>query len=223
MSKILGDDVILDYFFTQNGSVEANGSEITGDAYHLEATKSITFTGRTRLVCTDGTSYPSYMEFTAPKIIFINSESGVAIRNNGKNSMTLKNASVNFDNVIYSSSAKYKGPISFSGTSSINITSNTNGKIIIKASTLTGTVSLDVESGVNDGDTFLIDATDNQLIITDGEWSATPSTVGNVTTYTLAKAGPSTKQRLFYTYENGSKKLRFLTDSDGKQRLLGSL
>ena len=44
----------------------------------------------------------------------------------------------------------------------------------------------------------------------DGDWIATPTTVGNVTTYTLTKSAPSKKQRLFYTYENGNRVLRFL-------------
>ena len=61
-------------------------------------------------------------------------------------------------------------------------------------------MSLDVESGVQDSDTFLIEATDNQLVITDGEWTATPSTSGNITTYTLSKATlQKPKFRLLYT------------------------
>lgn len=214
MSEILGDDVTLRNFYTQNGYVEANDQEIGGDSYHLEATNSMTFTGDFTLDCTSGTSFPSYMVFKAPKIIFNTVGApydwGISIWNNGKNSVTFLDSSVNFDNAIYETDSTYIGPIAFTGSSSINVTTASNGKMLIKASTLTGTISLDVESGVQDGDTFSIEATTNNLVITDGEWTATPSTVGNVTTYTLAKAGPSIKQRLFYTYENRNKVLRFL-------------
>lgn len=204
MAQNLGDVVVLNNYYTQNGYVEANGQEIGGDSYNLAATISMTFTGDFLCDSTSGTSFPSYVSFEAPKIIFstIPSDYGISIGNNGKNSVTLNNSSVNFDNAGYflDGDTDYQGPISFTGTSSINVTSNTNGKTIIKASTLTGTVSLDVESGVQDGDIFLIEATDNQLVITDGDWIATPSTSGNITTYTLAKAAvPKPKFRMLYT------------------------
>lgn len=215
MAQNLGDVVTIGSYKAKNGIAKGsvNGAPVAQFAsYDLVANQQITFIDSFICDATAGTSYPAYVSFEAPKIIFntISAIYGISIWNNGKNSVTLKNASVNFDNAKYDTDQDYVGPISFTGTSSINITPNTNGKTIIKTSTLTGTVSLDVQSGVNDGDTFSIEATTNNLIITDGEWTATPSTVGNVTTYTLAKAGPSKKQRLFYTYENGNRVLRFL-------------
>lgn len=228
MAQNLGDVVTIASYTAENGIVRGsvNGAPVKQfTSYDLVANQQITFEGDFQCYATKGTSYPAYVSFEAPKIIFntISAIYGISIWNNGKNSVTLKNTSVNFDNAVYDTDTDYVGPIIFDGNSSINITSNTNGKTIIKASTLTGTVSLDVQSGVQEGDTFLIQATDNQLVITNGEWTATPSTVGNVTTYTLSKAGPSIKQRLFYTYENGNRVLRFLTDTNGKQRILGSL
>ena len=221
MAQNLGDVVSIVGFHAKNGGVyEINGygavlREFTSS--HLIANQQMTLLHTILLDSTRRTSYPSNCIFEAPKII-VNTDVygnylGIDIWDNGKNSLTFNNSSVNFDNAVYDEDTDYQGPIAFTGTSSINITPDTNGKTIIYASTLTGTVSLDVENGVQDGDTFLIQATDNQLVITDGEWTATPSTVGNVTTYTLAKAGPSKKHRLFYTYNNGERVLRFLRSS----------
>lgn len=231
MAQNLGDVVTIRNFKAKNGIVQERKDSGTTlrqfTSNDLIANESLTLERYIILDATSRTSYPSYISFEAPKIIIDTSipsnYDGISIWNNGKNSLTFNNSSVNFDNAVYDGDTDYQGPIGFTGTSSINVTSNTNGKTIIKASTLTGTVSLDVEEGVQDGDTFLIDATDNQLVITDGEWTATPSTVGNVTTYTLAKVGPSKKQMLLYTVNNGIKKMRFLTDSNSKQRLLGGL
>lgn len=214
MPQNLGDVVVIDDYYSQDGFVYAgNWGEFTD--YHLVANQQMTLLNGVLLDSTPGSIFPTNAIFEAPKIIINTVVSGnyygIAIWNNGSNILTFNNSSVNFDNAEYDyTETDYIGPIAFTGNSSINITSNTNGKTIIYASTLTGTVSLDVESDVQDGDTFLIQATDNQLVIIDGEWSATPSTSGNVTIYTLAKAGPSKKQRLFYTYDNGEKVLRFL-------------
>lgn len=201
MSQNLGDVVTIQYYFAKNGFVSENTAggvvirEFTSN--DLIANQSMTFIGTMELVSTNGTQYPSYITFEAPNIYI---ESEIYIRNTAnKNSITFNNSSVNFDDASYSTNTNYIGPIGFTGASSLNITSNTNGKTIIKASTITGTVSLDVEDGVQDGDTFSIEATDNQLVITDGDWTATPSTVGNVTTYTLATALQKPKFRLLYT------------------------
>lgn len=211
MAQNLGDNPIVDDYWGDSGGIsfELDGDLVEGTSNTQIANNSMTFINGLGLSSYAGIN-PRHITFSAPKI-YLNS-TNIRIRNNGSNSITFDNSSVNFDNAIYNatSQADRIGPINFTGSSSINVTSNTNGKTIIKASTLTGTVYLDVQSGVNAGDTFSIEATTNNLIITDGEWTATPSTVGNVTTYTLAKAGPSTKQRLFYTYENGNKVLRFL-------------
>lgn len=210
MAQNLGDVVTILNYYAENGYVS---SDNLGDftSYHLIANQKMTLSGYVALN-SDNSSYQSNIIFESPEIVFNSSGWGIIILNNNYNSLTLLDSSVNFDNAIYdgSSFGNFYGKIIFSGNSSLNITSNTNGKTIIKASTLTGTVTLDVEDGVQDGDTFSIEATTNNLVITDGEWTATPTTVGNVTTYTLAKAGPSIKQRLFYTYENGNRVLRFL-------------
>lgn len=111
--------------------------------------------------------------------------------------LTLSNGYFNFDGTSWTTSGQ---SIVFGSNASLKITTSTNGKTIIKCSSVTGTITLDVDSGVQDGDTFLIEATDNQLVITDGDWTATPSTSGNITTYTLAKAAvPKPKFRMLYT------------------------
>lgn len=203
----LGYDAIVTAYWTANGQYSINGESIS-NADVLSAENSITFTGVVQLFSTDYSSVSSYITFEAPHIIFSNLGTlGIAIIKSSKNKLTFNNSSVNFDNVAYmnQSSAppsfpEVRGQISFTGTSSINVTPNTKGKTIIKASTLTGTVFLNVESGVQDGDTFLIEATDNQLVITDGDWIATPSTSGKITTYTLSKAAvPKPKFRMLYT------------------------
>lgn len=119
----------------------------------------------------------------------------------------INNGYLNTDAATWTS---YTGDFQFTGDSSLKITTDSNGKTLIKGGTVSGTITLDVDEGVQDGSTFSIEATDNQIVITDGEWTATPSTVGNVTTYTLAKAGPSKKFRLFYTVDGGNRTLRLL-------------
>ena len=225
MSQNLGDDVTILNYYAEDGYI-ASDNLGSFTSLHLIANKKMTLNGYVALNSSASQyQYHSYIIFEAPEIVFNSSGWGIVILNNNYNSLTLLDSSVNFDNAIYdgSSFGNYYGKIIFSGNSSLNITSNTKGKTIIKASTLTGTVSLDVEDGVQDGDTFSIEATTNNLVITDGDWVATPTTVGKVTTYTLTKSAPSKKQRLFYTYENGNRVLRFLTDTNGKQRILGSL
>lgn len=204
----VGDNVTVSNYYANSSGIQYDGYD-DFPSNTLTANNSITFTDMLRLRAYPSPNYRN-VTFGAPHI-YLNAND-ISIYNNGYNSITFDNSSVNFDNAIYNPNNKTDGigPIGFTGTSSINVTSNTNGKTIIKASTLTGTVSLDVESDVQEGDTFLIEATDNQLVITDGEWTATPSTVGNVTTYTLAKAGPSKKFRLFYTVDGGNRTLRLL-------------
>ena len=204
MAQNLGDVVTLTDFYSQNNYTEWDYTS-HGGKYFI-ANQQMTFVKDFILDGTDSSEqFITYITFEAPKIIFNTTTGvdGISIRNNGCNKLILLNASVNFDNAKYDTSSSYIGPIEFSGTSAINITTSSVGKTLIKASTLTGTVSLDVEDGVQDGDTFLIQATDNQLVITDGEWTATPSTSGNITTYTLAKAAPSVKTRFAYTSETG--------------------
>lgn len=203
----LGYDAIVTHYWASNGQYYING-EYVSNADVLSAENSITFTGPVQLFSIDDSDIPSYITFEAPYIVFSNlGTNGISIIKSTKNKLTFNNSSVNFDNVAYMDQSaapptfpEVRGQISFSGKSSINVTSDTNGKTIIKASTLTGTVSLDVEDGVQEGDTFSIEATDNQLVISDGEWTATPSTSGNVTTYTLSKATlQKPKFRLLYT------------------------
>lgn len=192
----LGSNVTISDFYSQNGYLTIDGVEPTGVTdLTFYATDSITFDGEILLDSDPYTPYPSDIVFEAPKInintVVEGSYYGVSISNNDKNSLTFNNSSVNFDNAEYDTDPNYIGPIAFTGNSSINVTQNTNGKTIIKASTLTGTITLDVEDGVQDGDTFLIDTTvSNQLVIIDGDWTATPSTSGNITTYTLSQAQP---------------------------------
>lgn len=215
----LGDVAVVSDYYAQNGYYTIDNVGPSGYGRILIASESITFTGRVKIDSDSDVDeeYRTFCVFDAPKIIFnnLNSSVGIQIRKNNNNKITFNNASVNFDNAKYSiyyrTVEAYRGDIEFTGTSSINITSNTNGKTIIYSRNLTGTITLDVGSGVQDGDTFLIDATDNQLTITDPTgWTITPSTVGNVTTYTLAKSGPKRKFRLLYTIDGGNKKLRFL-------------
>lgn len=126
--------------------------------------------------------------------------------NNGL--LSLAKGSFNFDTTTWSTTSQN---VEFGENSSIKITTVSNGKTLIKASTLTGTITLDVDDDVQDGSSFSIEATDNQLTIIDPTgWSITSSTVGNITTYTLAKAGAKRKFRLLYTIDGGNKKLRFL-------------
>lgn len=205
-----GDIVISEYYADEGGiTYKVNGIWETVTDINIYCSGSIIFT-HDALLESNGGNLRNVI-WSSPKI-YMNTtvDWGFAIRNNEANSVTFNNSSVNFDNTVYDTDPNYIGRIFFTGTSSLNLTANSNGKTLIKASTLSGTITLDVEEGVQDGDTFSIEATDNQLVITDDEWTATPSTVGNVTTYTLAKAGPSKKQRLFYTYENGNRVLRFL-------------
>lgn len=110
----------------------------------------------------------------------------------------LENGYINLDNIVWGN--RHSSNFEFGSNAQLQITSSSNGKTLIKATTVTGRITLDVQSGVQEGDTFLIEATDNQLIITDGEWTATPSTSGNITTYTLSKAAlQKPKFRLLYT------------------------
>lgn len=191
--------VVNDYYADEtNISFYLNGSYTQATNITLEASESITFTGYCGLDSWSSINKRN-VTFSAPKIYMnITGDWGFFIKNDGNNSITFNNSSVNFDNTVYSTDPDYIGRLFFTGTSSLNITSNSNGKTLIHASTLAGTITLEVEDGVQDGDTFLIEATNNQLVITDGEWTATPSTSGNVTTYTLARAN-TTKTRLVYT------------------------
>lgn len=205
----LGENATLTNYYSSESGASCNEYKpmpsIEGNSRNLilEATNTLTILGNFSLDTypDEEEEYASKPKLKAPKVILnTNGKYGIYISNSDTNLLTFLDSSVNFDNAIYYTNTNYIGRISFTGTSSINVTSNTNGKTIIKASTLTGTVSLDVEDGVQDGDTFLIQATDNQLVITDGEWSATPSTSGNITTYTLSKAAtPKPKFRMLYT------------------------
>lgn len=201
MAQNLGDVVELQDLYAENGYIRArNLGELT--SYTLIANQLMTLTQQVALYSYDP-NYPSNIVLQAPKIVFSNmSGYGIVIYDTPYNSLTFNDASVNFDNAQYNiiDLSGFIGKIGFTGTSSINITSNTNGKTLIKATTLTGTITLDAEDGVQDGDSFSIEATDNQLVITDGEWIATPSTSGNITTYTLTKATlQKPKFRLLYT------------------------
>ena len=171
----------------------------------LQSTDPLEFTGYTIVNSAGGNK--RNVTFEAPNI---DMNSAISIRNDENNSITYNNSIVNFDDATWNANVTFVGRMFFTGTSSLNITSNSKGKTLIKASTLAGTITLDVEDGVQEGDTFLIEATDNQLVITDGDWTATPSTVGDVTTYTLSKARPSKKFRLFYTVDGGNRTLRLL-------------
>lgn len=148
----IGDAVTVNDYYTQNGYVEFGGDEVSGNAYTLKATKSMTFTGTTLLNSTDGTSYPSNVIFDAPEV---NMESEISIRNNGKNSMTFNNAMVNFDKATWDSDTDYQGPIAFSGQSGIKVTSDSLTKDpLITASKLSGDVNLVIENGaIADGAT----------------------------------------------------------------------
>lgn len=161
----------------------------------LQSEDPLEFTGYTIVNSAGGNK--RNVTFEAPKV---DMNSAVSIRNDENNSITYNNSIVNFDDATWNANATFVGRMFFTGTSSLNITANSKGKTLIQASTLAGTITLDVEDGVQDGDTFLVQATDNQLVITDGEWTATPSTVGNITTYTLAKVAPVYKTRLIYEH-----------------------
>jgi len=156
----IGDAVIVNNYYTQNGDVDINGVPVSGSAYTLKATESMTFTGTTLLDSTSGTSFPSNVIFDAPEI---NMESKISIANNGKNSITFNNALVNFDKATWDTSTAYQGPIAFSGESGIKITSNSLTKDpLITASKLSGDVNLVIENGaIADGATVNMNLVNN--------------------------------------------------------------
>ena len=90
MSQNLGDVVVLNDYYTQDGYVEANWEEIGGDAYNLLATISMTFTGQAIFDSTYQSILPSNCTFEAPNI-YLNCI--LSIWNNGSNSATFNNSS----------------------------------------------------------------------------------------------------------------------------------
>lgn len=201
MSYNLGDIATVNDFYCENGysQFRLNGSYKSTDEISFISTTSITFTGPTYLYCdSSNPSWYSNITFEAPSIIFNSSNTGIGFYGNNT-SITFNNSSVNFDSVIYENdSAGGPGSISFTGTSSISVTVNTNNKTIIKATTLTGEVSLDIDGeSIVDGVSFSIEATTNNLVVNAPTgWVVTPTTDGNVTTYAVTRAALPDVQEL---------------------------
>lgn len=181
MSQNLGDNAIINNLYSQDGWVDGYSSTT------LIANESITLTGDAIL---DSYYIETFITLEAPKI-YVNAT--ISIRSDGGSNTTNKlifnNSSVNFDNAEYDTDTDYIGPMSFTGNSSINITASSNNKTLIKVSTLTGNVDLDVDgSSIVESVSFSIQATTNSLIVnTPTGWTVTPSTSGDITTYTVAR------------------------------------
>lgn len=167
----------------------------------IENGLELTFVGNTTINCEEiklqSNEYAQGTYIGTLKVVGNLIISGTITTEDDYGELNVSDGYLNIDNVTWTNS---KQNVVFGSNTQLQITSFSNGKTLIKAATVTGTITLDVQSGVNEGDTFSIEATDNQLVITDGEWIATPSTSGNVTTYTLAKATlQKPKFRLLYT------------------------
>lgn len=181
MSQNLGDNAIINNLYSQDGWVDGYNSTT------LIANESITLTGDAIL---DSYYIETFITLEAPKI-YVNAT--ISIRSDGGSNTTNKlifnNSSVNFDNAEYDTDTDYIGPMSFTGNSSINITASSNNKTLIKVSTLTGNVDLDVDgSSIVESVSFSIQADTNSLIVnTPTGWTVTPSTSGDITTYTVAR------------------------------------
>jgi len=113
-----------------------------------------------------------------------NSTLNISFKFSNNGVLSLSNGSNDFNGTIWETNSQN---VEFGENSTIKITTASNGKTLIKATTLTGTITLDVDEDVEDGTTFSIEATNNNLIIENAEgYEVTSESVGNVTTYTVS-------------------------------------